>query len=59
MGSSLQHVGSFVVAYGFLSSCGVRALECAGSVAAACRLSSCGSWALECAGLAALRHVGS
>ena len=33
-----EHVGSVVVAHG-LSSCGAQALECMGSVVAACRLS--------------------
>ena len=35
--------GLFVAAHGLLSSCGVRALERAGSVAAAHGLSSCGT----------------
>ena len=33
----------FVAALGLLSSCGVWALECMGSVVAACGLSSCGA----------------
>ena len=44
-------MGSFVAVRRPLSSCGVWAPECAGSVVAVYRLSSCGTWAPE--------HMGS
>ena len=63
MGSSLRHVESFVAAHGLfiaahrlLSGCGAWALECAGSVVAACRLSSYGTWAPECMGSVVEAH---
>ena len=49
----------FVVACRLLSSCGVWAPECVGSVVAAHGLSSCGTRALEHVGLVAPWYVGS
>ena len=61
VGSSLRHAGSFiaacglfVAAHGLLSSCGVQALEHAGSVVEAHSLSSCGTRASEHAGSGAV-----
>ena len=57
LGSSLRHVGSFIVARGLfvaarrlVSGCGAQAPERVSSVVAAHGLSSCGVWAPEHAG---------
>ena len=56
VGSSLQHVESFLAVRGLLSSCGVQTPERAGSVVAAHGLSSCGARALEHTGSVVAAH---
>ena len=51
-----SHAGSFIAVHGLFSSCGVWALEHAGSVVAVCGLSSCGAWAPEHMGSVVVAH---
>ena len=59
--SQLWHMGSFIAVHRPLSSCGMWAPECLGSVAATHGLSSCDVWAQELGNsvAVALLHVGS